>query len=245
MRGIQIFMDRRAVTGAVAKLINACKASYRCHKSELCVKVGENEHRQQHHTGGVALCCCLHTAEFCKQSLTAKVSKCRRKCDMEKEHYKLVLPSHFAYIMMTIIIREASCFWQSTSLRSTRKALHASIEKARRYMFNKGVLCTANKKRGEEARGFTTVRGAPQNGDGRFRDHAPDGSAALQNLYFFQTWRQNPENAPKKKRATRNRLVYRDDAEGDWASIRRHRENTSRRQAKKLQPLRKPHSASV
>ena len=43
---------------------------------------------------------------------------------------------------------------------------------------------------GEEARGFTTVRGAPQNGDGRFSDHAPDGSAALQNLYFFQTWRQ-------------------------------------------------------
>ena len=55
------------------------------------------------------------------------------------------------------------------------------------------------------------------------------------------------ENAEKaqKKRATRNRLVYRDDAEGDWASICRHRENTSRRQAKKLQPLRKPHSASV
>ena len=31
---------------------------------------------------------------------------------------------------------------------------------------NKGVLCTA-KKRGEEARGFSTVRGPPQNGDGR------------------------------------------------------------------------------
>ena len=29
------------------------------------------------------------------------------------------------------------------------------------------VLCTAKKKGGEEARGFTTVRGAPQNGDGR------------------------------------------------------------------------------
>ena len=29
------------------------------------------------------------------------------------------------------------------------------------------MLCTAYKKRGEEARGFTTVRGAPQNGDGR------------------------------------------------------------------------------
>ena len=28
-------------------------------------------------------------------------------------------------------------------------------------------MCTANKKRGEEARGFTTVRGAPQNGDVR------------------------------------------------------------------------------
>ena len=55
---------------------------------------------------------------------------------------------------------------------------------------------------------------------------------------------ENAENA-QKKRATRNRLVYRDDAEGDWASRCRHRENTSRRQAKKLQPLRKPHSASV
>ena len=32
---------------------------------------------------------------------------------------------------------------------------------------NKGVLCTAYKKRGEEAPGFTAVRGAPQNGDGR------------------------------------------------------------------------------
>ena len=47
-----------------------------------------------------------------------------------------------------------------------------------------------------------------------------------------------------KKRATGNRLVYRDDAEGDWASRCRHRKNTSRRQAKKLQPLRKPHSAN-
>ena len=32
---------------------------------------------------------------------------------------------------------------------------------------HKGVLCTAYKKKGEEARGFTTVRGALQNGDGR------------------------------------------------------------------------------
>ena len=31
--------------------------------------------------------------------------------------------------------------------------------------FNKG--CCVPQKRGEEARGFTTVRGAPQNGDGR------------------------------------------------------------------------------
>ena len=37
----------------------------------------------------------------------------------------------------------------------------------------------------------------------------------------------------KKKRVTQNRLVYCDDAEGDWASICRHRENTGRRQAKK------------
>ena len=48
---------------------------------------------------------------------------------------------------------------------------HASITVAcralRAPLFDKGVLCTAYKKRGEEARGFTTVRGAPQNGDGR------------------------------------------------------------------------------
>ena len=109
--------------------------------------------------------------------------------------------------------------------------------------FHKGVLCTAKEQgggggEGEEARGFTTVRGAPQNGDGRFRDQSPDGSAALQNLYFFSNVAtkilENAENA-HKKRATRNRLVYRDDAEGDWASICRHRENTNRRQAKKLQ----------
>ena len=75
----------------------------------------------------------------------------------------------------------------------------------------KGVLWTAKKKGWEEARGFTTVRGAPQNGDGRFRDHAPDGSAALQNLYFFKRGAknilENAENA-QKKRATRNRLVH-------------------------------------
>ena len=47
-----------------------------------------------------------------------------------------------------------------------------------------GGVVYRQKKGGEEARGFTTVRGAPQNGDGRFRDHAPDGSAALQNLYY-------------------------------------------------------------
>ena len=93
---------------------------------------------------------------------------------------------------------------------------------------NKAVLCTA-KKRGKEPRGFTTVRGAPQNGDGRFRDHAPDGSAALQNLYFFKRGGKNFRKRGKctKKRATRNRLVYRDDAQGDLYTGRR--ENTSRR----------------
>ena len=54
-----------------------------------------------------------------------------------------------------------------------------------------------------------------------------DGSATLQNLYFFSNVApkilENAENA-QKKRATRNRLVYRDDAEGDWASRCRHRE---------------------
>ena len=67
-------------------------------------------------------------------------------------------------------------------------------------------------------------------------------------VFFFKRGAKNfrkPRKCTKKKRATRNRLVYRDDAEGDWASICWHRENTSRRQAKKLQPLRKPHSASV
>ena len=65
-------------------------------------------------------------------------------------------------------------------------------------------------------------------------------------VFFFQTWRQkvleNAENAQKKKRpevawwktqqATRSRLVYCDDAEGDWASRCRRSENTSRRLAK-------------
>ena len=48
-------------------------------------------------------------------------------------------------------------------LEQERKPAKISVK----TYFNKGVLCTANKKRGEEARGFTTVRGAPQNGDGR------------------------------------------------------------------------------
>ena len=43
----------------------------------------------------------------------------------------------------------------------------ASAQPCSRNAQAKGVLCTANKKRGEEACGFTTVRGAPQNGDGR------------------------------------------------------------------------------
>ena len=80
------------------------------------------------------------------------------------------------------------------------------------------MLCTAKKKGGgggEESRGFTTVRGAPQNGDGRFRDHAPDGSAALQICIFSNEAPKILENAENahKKRATRNRLVYRNDAE--------------------------------
>ena len=74
---------------------------------------------------------------------------------------------------------------------------------------------------GEAARGFTTVRGAPQNGDGRFRDHAPDGSAISRIAKFVFFLKRGAKNfrkrgkCTKKKRATRNRLVYRDDAEGD------------------------------
>ena len=67
----------------------------------------------------------------------------------------------------------------------------------------RGCCVPPIKKRGEEARGFTTVRGAPQNGDGRFSDHAPDGSAALQNLYFFKRGAQNfrkPRKCTKKKK---------------------------------------------
>ena len=124
----------------------------------------------------------------------------------------------------------------------------------------KGVLCTAKKKKkgccvppkkkgGEEARGHSTVRGAPQNGDGRVEADFAISSVASQNLYFFERGAKNfrkAENAhTQKKRATRSRLVHRDDAEGDWASRCRRRESTSRRQAKKLQPLRKPLSASV
>ena len=93
------------------------------------------------------------------------------------------------------------------------------------------------KKKGEEPRFFfTTVRGAPQNGDGRIRDHAPDRLSRIAQFVFFQTCRQKFQKTRKmhkKKRVTRNRLVYRDDAEGDWASRCRHRENTSRRNAKK------------
>ena len=36
-----------------------------------------------------------------------------------------------------------------------------------RYCSTRGCCVPPIKKRGEEARGFTTVRGAPQNGDGR------------------------------------------------------------------------------
>ena len=35
------------------------------------------------------------------------------------------------------------------------------------YYDQEGGVVYRQKKRGEEARGFTTVRGAPQNGDGR------------------------------------------------------------------------------
>ena len=56
------------------------------------------------------------------------------------------------------------------------------------------------------------MRGAPQNGDSRFRDHAPDGSAALQNLYFFSNVApkilENPENAPKKKKKERPEIAW-------------------------------------
>ena len=68
-------------------------------------------------------------------------------------------------------------------------------------------------------------------------------SVASQNLYFFERGAKNFRKGGKcthtKKRATRSRLVHRDDAEGDWVSRCRRRESTSRRQAKKLQPLSK------
>ena len=97
----------------------------------------------------------------------------------------------------------------------------------------------------------TFVRGAPQNGDGRVEaDFAIMRLTAQPHhkICIFSNVApkilENAENAhtQKKNRATRSRLVYRDDAEGDWpwASRCRSRENTSRRQAKKLQPLRKP-----
>ena len=44
-----------------------------------------------------------------------------------------------------------------------RECVHACV-----HACEKGVLCTAKKRGGGgEARGFSTVRGAPQNGDGR------------------------------------------------------------------------------
>ena len=115
------------------------------------------------------------------------------------------------------------------------------------------MLCTAKKKGGgEEARGHSTVRGAPQNGDGRVEADFAIMLSRITNFVFFSNVApkilEKAENEQIKKiiiiRATRSPLVSRDDAEGDWASRCRRRESTSR-QAKKLQPLRKPLSASV
>ena len=49
--------------------------------------------------------------------------------------------------------------------------------------------CVPPKKKGEEARGFSTVRGAPQNGDGQV-----EADFAIMRLTA-----QNAENAQKKK----------------------------------------------
>ena len=112
--------------------------------------------------------------------------------------------------------------------------------------------CVPPKKRGEEARSHSTVRGAPQNGDGRVEADFAIMLSRITKFVFFERGAKNfrkggkcTKKNQKKIRATRSRLVYRDDAEGDWASRCRRRESTSRRQAKKLQPLRKPLSASV
>ena len=118
------------------------------------------------------------------------------------------------------------------------------------YRANKGVLCSAKKKKGggDEARGLSTA-GAPQNCEGRVEADFVIMLSRITKFAFFSNVapkiEEKAENAQKKKRVTGSRLVYRDDAEGEGASRCRRRENTSRRQAKKLQPLRKPLSASV
>ena len=80
--------------------------------------------------------------------------------------------------------------------------------------WSKGVLCTANKKKGGgSARFHHSARCASKwrrPGWSRFQDHAPEGSAASQNLYFFQRWRQklfeNAGNANTSRFACKNRL---------------------------------------
>ena len=111
----------------------------------------------------------------------------------------------------------------------------------------KGVLCTA-KKRGGRKRAVSPqceVRLKMATAD--FAIMRLTAQPHCKICIFFKRGAKNIRKRGKctNKRATRNRLVYRDDAGGDWASRCRYRENTSRRQAKKLQPLRKPHSASV
>ena len=67
---------------------------------------------------------------------------------------------------------------------------------------NMGVLCTAKKKGRGGARGFSTVRGGPQNGDGRV-----EADFAIMRLtaqphhkicIFFQTWRQKFQKTRKR-----------------------------------------------
>ena len=172
-------------------------------------------------------------------------------------------------------------------------------------MYQGGVVYRQKKK--EEARGFSTVRGVPQNGDGRveadfaimcltaqprhkiciFSNVAPktvrkrgkckrtksdpkspgEKHKKRPEVAWWKTQKSDPKSPGEKhkkrpevalvkntksdpkspgeqhkkrpevawwktQKATRSCLVYRDDAEGDWASRCRRSENTSRGQAK-------------
>ena len=121
--------------------------------------------------------------------------------------------------------------------------VHLTLHERNFLCIYKGVLCTANKKGGRKRAVSPQCEVRLKMATADFAIMRLTAQPHCKTCIFFKLGAKNFRKP--RGRATRNRLVFRDDAEGDWASICRHRENTSRRQGKKLQPLRKPHSASV